>query len=101
MRTEHQTDLTLFCFTVKDFPPISADLENNFTLPPDVTTTEDFKTPDNFTAPFQFLERLDISYQVEQTYTLISLYVGFNAAWAVTCIILIGKWKERAVGASC
>jgi hypothetical protein len=97
MRTEHQTDLTLFCLT----DPECKDVENVFNLPPDVTKTEDFITPDNFTAPFPFLERPDIPHYAEYTHILMWLYAGFSAAWAVTCFIIIGKWKERAVGDSC
>jgi hypothetical protein len=101
MRTEHQTDLTMFCLTDPECSPNRKDVENVFTQSPDVTKTEDFKTPDNFTAPFPLLGTRDNSHLAEYTHTLMSLYAGFSAAWAVTCFIIIRKWKERAVGDSC
>jgi hypothetical protein len=94
----------LFCLTdrenvaIPDELDISKIIEN---LLPDFTTPSSFTTPDYFTTPFpipDWPKRFD---QADYTYTVMSLYVGFNAAWAVTCLIAVGKWKERAVEDSC
>jgi hypothetical protein len=106
MRTKHHAHLTLFCLTDTDCAEIPDQLnftkilENVITVPPDITTPEDFTTPDyNFTGripvwPVRFV-------QADYTHTMMWLYAGFNAGWAVTCFIVISKWKERAVEDSC
>ena len=73
-------------------------LEKIFTLPPDFTTPDvNFTTPDYFTTPFPIPTWPDRFVQADYTHTIMTLYAGFSAAWAVTCLIAIGKWKERAV----
>jgi len=70
--------------------------KNMFTPPPGSTIP-----PEYTTTPFPIPDWPDPFNQVEFTQTVASLYVGFNVAWAVTCIIAIGKWKEGAVEDSC
>jgi hypothetical protein len=104
MRTEHQTDLTLFCLTDTDCADIPGELdfrtilENIFTTPSDITTPDlNNSTPTSVPIP----NWPDRFVQADYTHTLVWLYAGLNAAWAFTCLIVIGKWKERAVRDSC
>ena len=102
--------MTLFCFADGDCASIPDELnlrkilEGYITPPPGVTVPEDFTTPDlssyNSTQ-FPIPEWPDRFNQVDYTNTLMWLYAGFNGAWAVTCIIAIGKWNERTVEDSC
>ena len=111
MRTKHHAHLTLFCLTDTecadipaelDFKNILKDILNKFfTLPPDVTMPppgitppENFTIPDYLTTPFPIPELPESFVQADYTHTMMLYYVGFNAAWAVTCFIAIGKWKE-------
>jgi hypothetical protein len=99
----------LFCFADRDCAPIPDELdlrkilEGFITLPPGVTIPENFTTDISsyFTTPFPLPEWPDRFDRADDTHTLMWLYAGFNGAWAVTCIIAIGKWKERTVEDSC
>jgi hypothetical protein len=80
--------------------PPGLTLPPNFTLPPDFTLPPGYTIPPNFTVfdiP-SWPERFD---RVDSTYNVAEIYLGFNAAWAVTCFIALGKWKERALEYSC
>jgi hypothetical protein len=108
MRTKYHAHLTFFCLIDTECHDISDELDfdkipkNFVTPPPDVTIPEYSRTPAGYFATlFPFLESPAIFDQAEYTHTLMGLYFGFNAAWAVTCFIAIGKWKERAVEDSC
>jgi hypothetical protein len=75
------------------------------TLPPGFTTPDTIPDgwtwPPNMATPFPlpttFPDWPARFNRVDDTYTLMILYASFNVAWAVTCLIAIGKWKERAV----
>ena len=99
MPAKQLAHLTLFCLADRDCADIPNGLnltgifENLIDQFPDVLPTNVyFTTPDSL-LPGLFDWPASFS-QVEYTHTIMSLYVGFNAAWAVTCIIAIGKWKE-------
>ena len=96
MPTKYHAHLTLFCLTDRECAdiPTELNLENIFAPSPSVTT-------ENFTTPFPFPEWPESFVQADYTHTLMWLYASFNVAWAVTCCIVIGKWKERAVEDSC
>jgi hypothetical protein len=99
----------LFCFADRECADIPDELDLGeilkgfITLPPGLTTPENFTTDISsyITTPFPLPEWPDRFDQADYTYTLMWLYAGFNGAWAVTCIIAIGKWKERTVEDSC
>jgi hypothetical protein len=106
----------LFCFADTDCAKIPDDLdirkllEKFITPPPGFTTPDisggitDYTTPDwslYSTTPFPPPKWPDTFAKADYTNNLMRFYAGFNAAWAVTCIIAIGKWKERAVEDSC
>ena len=65
MPTNYHAHLTLFCLTDRE--------------------CADIPTP--FPFPESFV-------QADYTHTLMWLYASFNVAWAVTCCIVIGKWKK-------
>jgi len=95
MRTKHYAHFTLFCVADTDCAKIPDSLNFSTILenvpPSPVVTIPGSNTNSEIPAwPESFL-------QADYTHTVMSLYVGFNAAWAVTCCIVIGKWKERAV----
>jgi len=106
MPAKQHAHLTLFCLTDRDCAIIPKQLnlteifEELIDLSNNVPTTGYSTTPD-FPTEFQIPEWPASFSQAEYTHTIMSLYVGFNAAWAVTCVIAIGKWKERAVDDSC
>ena len=93
--------MTLFCFADRDCASVPDELDlktilgRNTPLPPGVTILG------NSTTPFPIPEWPDTFNQADYTHTLMWLYAGFNGAWAVTCIIAMGKWKERTVEDSC
>jgi hypothetical protein len=89
MRTEHHVHLTFFCLTDRDCAKIPYDL--------DFRNEYNIYNITDFTTPFPFPKWPERFIQADYTYTLTPLYAGFNTAWAVTCVIVIGKWKERAV----
>ena len=99
--TKHHAHLNLFFLTDSECDDIPTDLDfeniliNVFTPPPYSNHFDTFSTP--FPLPQWQLNFTGADY----THGIMKFYVGFNAGWAVTCIIAIGKWKERAVEVSC
>jgi hypothetical protein len=113
MPTEHHVKLTLLCFTDRNCAEIPDELNlrkmlANFITPyPGYTTPEGGFTlpdgwtwPDHMTTPFPLPEKFpdwpDKFSQVDNTYDMMALYASFNLAWAVTCFIAIGKWKDTS-----
>jgi hypothetical protein len=107
MHTKYYAKFTLFCLTDPECDlNLPRNLKEFITLPPSHTTPEGLTVHDdwtwspNITTPFQLSPRFpdwsDRSSRVDGTNTLMILYAIFNVAWAVTCIIAVGKWKERA-----
>ena len=103
-RTKHHAHLTLFCLTdseCDDIPP-ELEFENILgNLLPPIPTIPDGYTTVSFTTPFPIPQWPESFNGADFTHDMMKFYVGFNAGWAVTCIIAIGKWKERAVEDSC
>jgi hypothetical protein len=113
MPTDHHVKLTLLCFTdrncaeIPDILNLRKMLGNfinpnpGFTPPPDFTLPDDWTWPPGMETPFPLPEKFpdwpDTFEQADRTYDMMALYASFNLAWAVTCLIAIGKWKERAV----
>jgi hypothetical protein len=97
----------LFCFADRDCASVPDELDLKTILgrntPLLLTIPENSTTPHNSytSTPFPIPEWPDTFGQVDYTHTLMWLYAGFNGAWAVTCIIAMGKWKEQTVEDSC
>jgi hypothetical protein len=105
MHTEYHDKLTLIfltdteCAVPFDFLGFVRDFINlppDFTLPPGITTPDVVTLPPGMTTPSLpfWPERFN---RVDDTYMLMILYASFNVAWAVTCIIAVGKLKQPAL----
>ena len=96
MSTKYEAHLTLFCLTDTECADIP-DALNFSKILEDATIPENFTTPVYNTTGSTIPDWPESFVQADYTHTLMWLYASFNVAWAVTCCIVIGKWKERAV----
>jgi len=100
-RTKHHAHLTLFCLTDSECDDIPTELDFENIFGNVFTQPSNFNVSDNFTTPFPLPQWPGSFTGADFTHGMMKFYVGFNAGWAVTCLIAIGKWLERAVEVSC